>query len=282
MLIEPQDLEAPRVDGGFLPPFYPPTVRARLPERARSYPGITYAVALGFRHLQMDLHVPVSASEEAPVPVVIWIHGGAWMFGGREVLPPEWPLGSVAKLLIDAGIAVATIDYRHAREAPFPAQLHDAKAAIRYVRAFANRLGIDPERVGVWGESAGGHLAALCAVVTDPALEGVIGVKGRDSSVSAAVCFYPVTDVDQLPQDERPLSDELREIMIRDFGEIPPAPADALLAGSAFTADEGRRIVSPISHVHSGAPPFLFIHGEEDRGVPALQSHLLSSAPLTA
>ena len=115
MLIDPTDLSAPRVEGGFLAPFYPPTVRAQHPDRARSFVGVTYAVALGYRNLQLDLHVPLSATAETPVPVVVWIHGGAWMFGSRELLPAEWGLGSVAQLLVDAGIAVALIDYRHAR-----------------------------------------------------------------------------------------------------------------------------------------------------------------------
>ena len=277
-MIDPTDLSAPRVEGGFLPPFYPPTVRARHPDRARSFVGVTYAIALGYRNLQLDLHVPLSASTEAPVPVVVWIHGGAWMFGSRELLPPDWELGSVAQLLIDAGIAVASIDYRHAREAPFPAQLHDVKAAIRYLRAFAPELGLDPERVGVWGESAGGHLAALCALVTDPDLEGRLGVKHGDSSVSVAVCFYPVTDFDHMPAGGYEMPEAFREAMMNDFGEIPPPPEDEILGGSAYAADEGRRVISALTHVSAAAPPFLFIHGAEDRGVPPLQSELLSAA----
>ena len=201
MLIDPADLSPPRAEQGFLAPFYPPTVRARHPDRARSFVGVTYALALGYRNLQLDLHVPLSATDESPVPVVVWIHGGAWMFGSRELLPAEWAPGSVAQLLVDAGIAVASIDYRHAREAPFPAQLHDVKAAIRYLRVFAPQLGLDRDRIGVWGESAGGHLAALSALVTDPDLEGRLGVKHGDSSVSVAVCFYPVTDFDHMPAD---------------------------------------------------------------------------------
>lgn len=277
MLTEPTELEAPRVDGGFLPPFYPPTVRAQHPQRARSFLGVNYAIALGYRNLQMDVHIPLAGAENSPVPLVVWIHGGAWVFGGRDLLPPEWPLGSVAQMLVDAGIAVATIDYRHAREAPFPAQLHDAKAAIRYLRAFAGQLGIDPGRIGVWGESAGGHLAALCALATDPALEGAVGVKGDDSSVSAAVCFYPITDLDQMPLNEG-LPEKLREIALRDFGEVPPAPVDVLLEGSVYSNEQGRRSASPITHVSAQAPPFLFIHGEEDLAVPALQSEVLSAA----
>lgn len=278
MLVHPTDLSAPTVEGGFLAPFYPPTVRARHPDRALSFVGVTYAIALGYRNLQLDLHVPLSASVESPVPVVVWIHGGAWMFGSRELLPPDWELGSVAQLLIDAGIAVASIDYRHAREAPFPAQLHDVKAAIRYLRAFAPELGLDPERVGVWGESAGGHLAALSALVTDPDLEGRLGVKEGHSRVSVAVCFYPVTDFDHMPSGGYEMPEAMRDAVMNDFGEVPTTPEDEILGGSANASEEGRRAISALTYVTAAAPPFLFIHGAEDRGVPPLQSELLSAA----
>ncbi|WP_022879158.1 alpha/beta hydrolase [Microbacterium sp. B19] len=281
MTLSPTELTAPSMRDGFVPPYYPPSVRAARPRGARTYAGITYAAPVGYRNLQLDLHVPDDASAESPAPVVVWIHGGAWMFGGRELLPPNWPLGSVDQLLIDAGIAVATIDYRHAREAAFPAQLHDAKAAIRYLRAFADELGLDAGRVGVWGESAGGHLAALCALVGgDPRLEGSIGVADGDSSVAAAVCFYPVTDVDTMPAEDH-LPEAVTAAMLAQFGEVLPPPTDELLDGSPYTRDEGRRIVSPVQHARADAPPFLFVHGELDRGVPPSQSRELADA-LTA
>ena len=91
------------------------------------------------------------------------------MFGDRRYLPETLRPNQVFDALLDAGLAVATIDYRHALEAPFPAQLHDAKAAVRYLRAHADELGIDTERIGVWGESAGGHLAALVGLTGAPA-----------------------------------------------------------------------------------------------------------------
>ncbi|HEY6686825.1 MAG TPA: alpha/beta hydrolase, partial [Propionibacteriaceae bacterium] len=92
---------------------------------------------------------------------------------------------------VAAGLAVATIDYRHALEAHFPAQLHDAKAAIRYLRAHAGALGLDTTKIGVWGESAGGHLAALVGLTGEHAeLEGAIGVLRQSSAVDVVVDWY--------------------------------------------------------------------------------------------
>ena len=186
-------------DPGFQPPAFlaPGEAERHHPLRADIHPALTYAMPDGYRPLQLDLYVP--AERSGPVPCVIWIHGGAWLFGTRQTTPDYWPAGFLFQAAIDAGLAVASIDYRHSREAPFPAQLHDAKAAIRYLRRFAGELGLDPERFGVWGESAGGHLAALVALVDDPAFEGSDGVVGASSTVSAVVDFYGVADVDTLP-----------------------------------------------------------------------------------
>jgi acetyl esterase/lipase len=237
---------------------------------------MTYAVVEGYRHLHLDLHVPRGA--EASVPLVIWIHGGAWLFGVRDLLPPEWPQNVIIQSAIDAGIAIATIDYRHSREAAFPAQLHDAKAAVRWLRAFAPELGIDPERIAVWGESAGGHLAALVALVDDPDLEGSVGLTGPSSRIAAAVCFYPVTDVDALPVMSDSLPPRVREAILAAGGALPPEPVDILIEHSAYPRERARRLLSPITHVAAGAPPFLLIHGEDDRLVPMDQSERLAGA----
>jgi acetyl esterase/lipase len=174
---------------------YPPGAHHRqVPARAEVHSALTYSSLDGYRDLQLDVYAP--ADRTAPPACVVWIHGGAWLLGSRQFPPEYWPAGSAFQAAIDAGLAVAAIDYRHSREAPFPAQLHDAKAAVRYLRRSADELGIDPGRIGVWGESAGGHLAALVALVDDPELEGGDGVTGPSSAVSAAVLFYPVTDVD--------------------------------------------------------------------------------------
>ncbi|GAA1960216.1 hypothetical protein GCM10009776_23480 [Microbacterium deminutum] len=230
----------------------------------------------GYRPLQLDLYVP--ADRSGPVPCVVWIHGGAWLFGTRLAPPDYWPAGALFQAAVDAGLAVASIDYRHSREAPFPAQLHDAKAAIRYLRHFAGQVGIDPTRLGVWGESAGGHLAALVALIDDPELEGADGVVGPASSVSVVVDFYGVADVDILPSFFDAMPQEWIE-ELRAKGDPGAAePIDVLLAASPLPRDEARRLVSPVTHVTADAPPFLLIHGEDDALVPIGQSEQLLTA----
>jgi acetyl esterase/lipase len=129
---------------------------------------------------------------------------GAFQLGDRRELPPTFQPDSVFRLLNEAGIACATVDYRHALEAPFPAQLHDIKAAVRYLRQHAELLGIDPERIGAWGESAGGHLAALLGLTGGRAdLEGGLGVQRQPSAVSAVVDFYGVSSLTQMPRHGR-------------------------------------------------------------------------------
>src|SRR4249919_899820 len=168
--------------------FLPPTEPRVQPDGGRRYDGVTYAIAPGYRPLLLDLWVPASPS---PPPLVVWIHGGAWMLGDRRYLPETVRPNQLFEELVAAGLAVATIDYRHALEAQFPAQLHDAKAAIRYLRAYANELGIETERIGVWGESAGGHLAALVGLTGQQLdLEGAIGVLRQSSAVDVVVDWY--------------------------------------------------------------------------------------------
>ena len=143
-----------------------------------------------------------------PAPLVVWIHGGGFMFGDRRYLPETLRPNQVFDALLDAGLAVATIDYRHALEAPFPAQLHDAKAAVRYLRAHADELGISTERIGVMGESAGGHIAALVGLTAHRAdLEGTHGVVGPSSAVDVVVDWYGPADLTTMPRMDAAAAD---------------------------------------------------------------------------
>ena len=169
---------------------------------SRRFEGLTYAAPIGYRPLQLDVWVPSSPSRP---PLVVWVHGGAWLFGDRRYLPETLRPNELFDALLDAGLAVATIDYRHSLEARFPAQLHDAKAAVRYLRAYADVLGVDPSRIGACGESAGGHLAALLGLTsTRPELEGALGVVGESSRVDAVVDWYGVADVAAIPRSTVP------------------------------------------------------------------------------
>ncbi len=253
------------------PRFLPPVESQVGSDGTRLFTGISYALVTGYRPLQLDLRVPPGP---APVPLVVWVHGGGWVSGDRRYLPETLRPNQLFDALLVAGMAVATVDYRLAGEAAFPAQLHDVKSAIRYLRAHAGALGLDAASVGIWGESAGGHLAALVALTaarTD--LAGDLGVTGPSSAVDVVVDWYGVADPGALPQPELP--PELAAV-------LPPAalehPSDVLLAGADPTT---RANAAPLSQVHPGAPPFLLVHGTADRLVPFAQSEQLLAA-LTA
>jgi acetyl esterase/lipase len=213
---------------------------------------------------------------DAP-PVVLWIHGGAWLMGDRRLPPGFWPAGALFQKIVDAGFAVATIDYRHSKEAPFPAQLHDAKAALRYLRRFAQDLGIDASRIVVWGESAGGHLAALVGLTGGQReWEGDDGVPEGDTTLTAVVDWYGVHDGERLelgeglPIDPAAFPASHLETMLRP-------PLDVLSEGSPYGAD-ALRLLSPVAHVRADAPPFLLMHGEADGLVPISQSEVFAAA----
>ena len=251
--------------------YLPPPAPRVQADGSKRYDGITYAVALGYRPLQLDVWVPASP---ALPRLVVWIHGGAWMFGDRRYLPETLRPNQLFEELVAAGLAVATVDYRHALEAQFPAQLHDAKAAIRYLRAHADVLGVDTSRIGVWGESAGGHLAALVGLTGhNRDLEGAIGVLRQSSAVDAVVDWYGVADLSLQPRERR-----TPEVL----AEIPPemlTPPEELMAGGRN--EHTLAVASPITYVAPGAPPFLLVHGTADITVPYEQSEVLAQA-LTA
>lgn len=255
------------------PPFLAPAPPLVGQDGVRRFDGLTYARTPGYRPRLLDAQIPAS---EQPVPAVVWIHGGGWLDGDRRYPPPTVPVELLYGSILRAGLAVVSIDYRHSLEAPFPAQLHDVKAALRYVRRFAADLGIDGDRIGVWGESAGGHLAALAGLVradgTDAAttLEGAEGVREEDSSVRAVVDWYGVSDVGALLSHALPPSPS---------GAEYPNPFTALLGGTAEQLPELARVASPVTYAGPATPPpFLLVHGTADGLVPYSQSELLAEA----
>ncbi|MET8752324.1 alpha/beta hydrolase [Streptomyces sp. NPDC004667] len=271
---EPAPAEPDPADLTWPPPPYRPPVPAVTDEHGvRRFDGITYATTPGYRPRLLDVRVPAGAG---PFPAVVWIHGGGWLDGDRRYPPPTVPAALLHGSVLGAGLALVSIDYRHSLEAPFPAQLHDVKAAIRYVRHFAGALGVDPDRLAVWGESAGGHLAALAGLVgpgsTDAeALEGAHGVGTGDTGVRAVVDWYGVCDLVALAGHPVPA---------QMAGTGFPDPYAALLGGTEAERPALARAASPVTYAAQGPkpPPFLLVHGTRDGLVPFSQSEALARA----
>lgn len=213
---------------------------------------------------KLDLYLPEGAGGARPV--VVWIHGGRWNGGDKYRAYP-------AQMLTDAGFAVASIDYRFSSDAPFPAQINDCKGAIRWLRAHASEYGLDADRIGVWGRSAGGHLAALVGTSGDVAeLEGDVGGNlDRSSRVQAAVDYSGPTDAFTFAEYADDCASGEPPLLGRCLGEIVAHVDDPDWAQWVTAA----RLASPVYSVTSDDPPFLIAHGTADTRVPPSQSQEL-------
>lgn len=218
---------------------------------------IGYAT-VGEHQLSLDLYQPVSA--EQPSPLVIWVHGGAWRSGSKADAP-------VAQL-IEHGFAIASVDYRLSPVSRFPAQIHDIKAAIRFLRARAAQYKLDPARFAVAGSSAGGHLAALVGVTNDQEeLEGAVGEHLSESAdVQAIISFYGASNLQTILSQSTPHGLQVR---------VPAL--QLLLGGQPEEKPTLARLASPVAHVDPGDPPLLLIHGDQDPQMPFAQSRELES-----
>lgn len=245
-------------------------------ERGRTFWNAAYSMPIGYRPVELDLHVPETAT--AP-PVVLWVHGGAFQEGSRRSFPPSLAGIDLVGALLDRGVAVASVDYRLSHEAPFPAALHDLKAALRYLRRFAGHFGIDAERIGLLGESAGGCLVAMLGVTgssSDAELEGIEGIREGRTDVAAVVDWYGLHDLAAMPQESLLPFLESQGVDIGALtAEQKIPPMDAYIGAEPSTAPELLRRASPIEYVSPSAPPFLLIHGVDDHAVPYAQSEAM-------
>jgi acetyl esterase/lipase len=237
-----------------------------LPSGVTAHHGIEFATVEGFRPLLLDLYQPAPGSGSGAA--IVYLHGGGWAVGTRRRFGralASWS-PTALDLVAQAGFVVATVDYRLSGEAQFPSQLHDVKAAIRWVRGNATRLGVDPDRVVVWGESAGAHLAVLAGLTGDqPELEGDVGDFPEESSaVSGVIDWYGPMNLLSLSSQHAPGSDKRPD----DAGSW-----ESTMVGEPLQeAPAKSRAASPISYVHGGAPPIQIHHGSADTFVPFAQS----------
>ncbi len=208
--------------------------------------------------LLLDLYLPEDVA--SPLPLIVWIHGGAWREGTKE--HPR------ALRLVSDGYAVASVEYRLSQEAIFPAQIHDCKAAVRWLRAHAGTYGLDPSRVAAWGGSAGAHLASLLGVTAGvPELEGSLGHPEQSSAVRAVCSWYGPSDLLRM--------NDIRGAMDHD---APDSPESQLVGAPIQAHPDLVARANPITYVGPDAPPFLLMHGTADDVVIPSQSELLHSA----
>jgi acetyl esterase/lipase len=214
------------------------------------------------KSLKLDLYLPTHAGK--PFPVLMWIHGGGWQAGGKGGPMTR----AFAYPLVQSGFALASIEYRLSQEAIFPAQIHDCKAAVRWLRANAVTYGIDPSKIAAGGDSAGGHLAALLGTTGNhPELEGNEGNLSQSSAVQAVCDFYGPADFLNWYKGTTPTGIE-----------NPNNPIAKLIGGPVSTNPDKARAASPITYVSAQSCPFFIAHGDEDHLVPLEQSVLLNDA----
>jgi acetyl esterase/lipase len=211
-------------------------------------------VKSGHERQKLDLYLPKDAS--GPLPVIVWIHGGAWLAGSKDGGGPALPF-------VRKGYAVASINYRLSQHAVFPAQIEDCKAAIRWLRASAKTYNLDPSRIGVWGASAGGHLVALLGTSGDVKdLEGHEGPVDESSRVQAVVDWFGPTDFTKMGGSH----------------DRPESPESKLIGGPVQENKGKTARANPITYISEDDPPFLIMHGDRDMTVPFNQSELLAQA----
>jgi acetyl esterase/lipase len=204
---------------------------------------------------RLDLYLPHPSGPARPL--IAFIHGGAWRGGSKD--------GSPAERLLPLGYAVASIEYRFSQDATYPAQIEDCKAAIRWLRAHAKEYGIDPRHIGVWGASAGGHLAALLGVTGQDKEFDTGANLDQSSAVQCVVDFFGPTDFLHYGVAPNPRLDG------------PDSAVAQLLGGPVATHHAEARQASSVYFVTKAAAPFLILHGDHDLLVPLQQSQELQA-----
>ena len=222
-----------------------------LPPGATVYPDLSY-VTNGSPSQKLDLYLPKQGHN---LPLIIFLHGGAFYMGDKR----QW-IGDQL-VYLNQGYAVASINYRLSGEAPFPAQINDCKAAVRWLRANATTYRLDPNHFVAWGASAGGHLAAMLGTTGNIRDFDVGENLAFSSQVQAVADFFGPIDLTKL----RPAS-------------MGAGSAESRFIGCTINDNLNKaRRASPITYVTKDCPPFLIVHGDNDPIVPYTQSVLFTA-----
>lgn len=215
---------------------------------------------------KLDLYLPEG---DGPFPLVIMIHGGGFMFGDKA---DGMGLTGVDQLLAD-GYAVSSINYRLSGEAAYPAQIHDAKAAVRFLRANAEEYNLNPDKFGAWGASAGGNLAALLGTTCGVAeLEGAeLGNADQSSCVQAVVDWFG--PIDFLAMDE-----QFAGTSCAQDHNAADSPESKLVGAEIQSVPDVVATTNPMNYISSDDAPFLIQHGSADCNIPPIQGKNLADA----
>lgn len=224
-----------------------------LPEGITAKRNVEYVPGGGARQT-LDVFFPEKA--EKPLPLVVWIHGGAWSAGSKDRAPMMF--------LLKDGFAVASVTYRFSQQAKFPAQIEDCRTALRWLRAHAKELNIDPQRVGVVGSSAGGHLVALLGVSGDQKAWDKGENLDQSAKVQAVVDMFGPANLLTMGAQSPPNS--------RIQHDAPNSPESHLIGGAVQENKDAARAASPITYVSKDDAPILIMHGDKDPLVPYAQS----------
>lgn len=232
-------------------------LRIRPPRGYKSKRDVFYADTDNPRQ-SLDLYLP-EAKRDSPSPLLVFVHGGAWRAGNKRS-----GLNQLRPFL-DGKTAGASIGYRLTGEAIWPAQIHDCKAAIRWLKGNAKQLHIDPARIVVFGTSAGGHLVAMLGTTANVVeLEGDLGQHcDQDSRVAGVIDFFGPSDL--LSMGQSPALDH----------DAQDSPESKLVGGTLQKLPAKAQSASPTTHVTMDDAAFFIAHGDQDRLVPFQQSELL-------
>jgi acetyl esterase/lipase len=262
---DPVALETPASQANVMPQPGGPGGSSAFASVAPTYADLAYANLSEAQKL--DLYIPTNGS--GPFPVVIMVHGGGFMFGDKA---DGAGLTGVDQLL-EAGYAVASINYRLSGEATYPAQINDAKAAVRFLHANADQYNLNPDKFGAWGASAGGNLVSLLGTTCGVAeLEGAeLGNADQSSCVQAVVDWFG--PIDFLKMDE-----QFEGTGCPQTHDAADSPESKLVGAPIQTVPDLVKTTNPMNYIDASDTPFFIENGTADCNIPPIQNKDLADA----
>lgn len=235
-------------------------VQSFFPVNTIIHGNVPYAKDSSKHHL-LDIYLPPNAKPNTPL--VVWIHGGAWMLNDKYADMSY--MKNTIRTIVENGYALASIDYRYSTEAIFPAQIQDCNQAIEFLYQNAEKYLLDKNHFALVGFSAGGHLASLLALSKNNKVKAFYEKDNKMSfKIKGVIDFYGPSDFLAIPKNLEPA------------GAIKTSE-NILLGNTPLQRPDLAKWASPVTYVDKNDPPFLIIHGEKDQSVPYSQSVLLSS-----